>query len=140
MSYVEVEYQMSERHACRLMGLRRSTHRYRARKAERDAALRTRLKELAAKRMRFGYRRLTAMLVREGMAANHKRVYRLYREEGLAMRRALQLFKSCRGPAPNPSIDTENAPTLTFIFNTPQLAWMKRLRTQHSRRKRKEPD
>src|SRR5437764_8704877 len=77
---------MSERHACRLMGLRRSTHRYRARKAERDAALRTRLKELAGKRMRFGYRRLTAMLVREGMSANHKRVYRLYREEGLAMR------------------------------------------------------
>src|SRR5205814_7039691 len=43
-------------------------------------------KELAARRMRFGYRRLTAMLVREGVAANHKRVYRLYREEGLAMR------------------------------------------------------
>jgi putative transposase len=64
---------MSERHACRLMGLRGSAHRYQARKAERDAPLRTRLKELAAKRMRFGYRRLTAMLVREGMAANHKR-------------------------------------------------------------------
>jgi putative transposase len=86
VSYVEVESQISERHACRLMGLRRSTHRYRARKAEHDAALRTRLKELAAQRMRFGYRRLTAMLVREGMSANHKRVYRLYREEGLAMR------------------------------------------------------
>ena len=86
MSYVEVEYQMSERHACRLMGLGRTTHRYRARKAERDSELRARLKKLAAKRMRFGYRRLTAMLVREGMAANHKRVYRLYREEGLAMR------------------------------------------------------
>src|ERR1700739_2125542 len=77
---------MSERHACRLLGLGRSTHGYRARKAERDTALRARLKELAAKRMRFGYRRLTAMLVREGVAANHKRVYRLYREEGLAMR------------------------------------------------------
>lgn len=77
---------MSERHACRLLGLGRSTHRYRARKAERDGALRARLKELAAKRMRFGYRRLTAMLVREGVVANHKRVYRLYREEGLAMR------------------------------------------------------
>jgi putative transposase len=77
---------MSERHACRLLGLGRSTHRYRARKAERDTALRTRLKELAAQRMRFGYRRLTAMLVREGTPANHKRVYRLYREEGLAMR------------------------------------------------------
>ena len=86
MSYVEVGYQMSERHACRLLGLGRSTHRYRARKVERDIALRTRLKELAAKRMRFGYRRLTAMLVREGTPANHKRVYRLYREEGLAMR------------------------------------------------------
>ena len=81
-----MQYQMSERHACRLMGLGRSTHRYRARKAERDSELRTRLKELAARRMRFGYRRLTAMLLREGMPANHKRVYRLYREEGLAMR------------------------------------------------------
>jgi putative transposase len=86
VSYVEVEYRMSERHACRLLGLGRSTHRYRACKAERDARLRSRLKELAAKRMRFGYRRLTAMLLREGMLANHKRVYRLYREEGLAMR------------------------------------------------------
>lgn len=86
MSYVEVEYRVSERHACRLLGLARSTHRYRARKAEHDGPLRARLKELAARRMRFGYRRLTAMLVREGMPANHKRVYRLYREEGLAMR------------------------------------------------------
>src|SRR5690348_8090590 len=77
---------MSERHACRLLGLGRSTYRYRARKAERDAGLRRRLKELAAQRMRFGYRRLTAMLERDGMSANHKRVYRLYREEGLAMR------------------------------------------------------
>jgi putative transposase len=86
VSYVEAEYEMSERHACRLLGLGRSTNRYRARKVERDAALRTRLKELAAQRMRFGYRRLTAMLEREGMSANHKRVYRMYREEGLAMR------------------------------------------------------
>src|SRR5215470_16260331 len=77
---------MSERHACRLVGLARATKRYRSRKGERDRALRTRLKELAAKRMRFGYRRLTAMLVREGVPINHKRVYRLYREEGLAMR------------------------------------------------------
>jgi putative transposase len=86
VSYVEGEYEMSERHACRLLGLGRSTYRYQARRNERDAALRARLKELAAKRMRFGYRRLTAMLVREGVTANHKRVYRLYREEGLAMR------------------------------------------------------
>ena len=50
---------------------------------ERDTELRSRLKHLAAKRMRFGYRRLTVLLAREGMAANHKRVYRLYREERL---------------------------------------------------------
>ena len=86
MSYVETEYEVSERHACRLLGVGRSTYRYRVWKTERDASLRARLKDLAAKRMRFGYRRLTAMLVREGIAANHKRVYRLYREEGLAMR------------------------------------------------------
>jgi putative transposase len=80
------QYAMSERHACRLVGLARSTHRYRARMAERDGGLRARLKGLAVKRMRFGYRRLTAMLVREGLEVNHKCVYRLYREEGLAMR------------------------------------------------------
>jgi putative transposase len=87
VSHVEVEYEMSERHACRLLGLARSTRRYRARRSERDVALRAKLKELPAKRMRFGYRRLTALLVREGLVVvNHKRVYRLYREEGLAMR------------------------------------------------------
>ena len=80
------QYQISERHACRLIGLARSTHRYQERRAGRDCELRQQLKELAAKRMRFGYRRLTAMLVSEGLAVNHKRVYRLYREEGLAMR------------------------------------------------------
>ena len=80
------QYEMSERHACRLLELSRSTYRYRVRNPEWDTELRARLKELATKRMRFGYRRLTAMLVRQGMAVNHKRIYRLYREERLAMR------------------------------------------------------
>jgi hypothetical protein len=60
VSYVENEYEMSERHACRLLGLGGSTHRYQARRNERDAALRARPKELAAQRMRFQYRRLRA--------------------------------------------------------------------------------
>ena len=86
MSYVEVEYQRSERHACRLLGLGRSTHRYRAQKAERDSELRTRLKELAARRMRFGYRRLTAMLLREGMAKMGEHIFlNDYREADLWM-------------------------------------------------------
>jgi len=108
VSYVEVEYQMSERHACRLLGMGRSTHRYRMRKAERDVALRGRLKELAAKRMRFGYRRLRAMLVREGISANHKHVYRLYREEGLAMRIGSRRRIGWRGPVTNPAASRRN--------------------------------
>ena len=99
---------MSERHACRLMGLARSTHRYRSGKAERDRGLRAQLKELAAKRMRFGYRRLTAMLVRAGMPANHKRVYRLYREEGLAMRIRQRRRIRWNGVATNPAASRPN--------------------------------
>jgi len=64
-SYVRQQYGMSERHACRLLELGRSTYRYRDQNPERDNELRARLKELAGKRMRFGYRRLTAMLARE---------------------------------------------------------------------------
>jgi HTH-like domain len=99
---------MSERQACRLVGLARSTNRYQAKKTARDAALRGRLKELAAKRMRFGYRRLTAMLVREGMTANHKRVYRLYREEGLAMRIRTRRQIRWRGPVISPAAGRPN--------------------------------
>jgi putative transposase len=108
VSYVEGEYELSERHACRLIGLARSTKRYRARKAQRDAALRSRLKELAAKRMRFGYRRLTALLLREGVVVNHKRVYRLYREERLAMRIRSRRRIRWRGPAVRPAASRPN--------------------------------
>ena len=78
---------MSERHACRLIGLARSTKRYRMRGGDRNTELRELLRRLAEQRPRFGYRRLHALVQREGVAANHKRVYRIYREEGLAMRR-----------------------------------------------------
>jgi putative transposase len=77
---------LSQRHACELVGLDRSTLRYRCRRPD-DSALRQRLRELAAERRRFGYRRLGWMLVREGHAMNHKRLYRIYREERLMMRR-----------------------------------------------------
>src|SRR2546430_17212125 len=76
--------------------------------ATRDRELRTRLKELAAKRMRFGYRRLTAMLVREGMPANHKRVYRLYREEGLGMRIRQRRRIHWKGVATRPAATRPN--------------------------------
>ncbi len=81
------QYATSERHACRLIGIARSTKRYRSRRREREMALRQRLRSLALERPRFGYRRLGALLAREGQKANHKCVYRLYRAEGLVVRR-----------------------------------------------------
>jgi len=80
------EYRRSERQACQLAGMSRSSCRYEAPRRDEDA-LRKRLRELAAERRRFGYRRLTVLLRREGRTVNPKRVYRLYREEGLAVRR-----------------------------------------------------
>lgn len=77
---------LSERRACRLAKLDRSTYQYRKCTGD-DAVLRARLRELAAERRRFGYRRLAILLRREGLEANHKKVFRLYREEGLAVRR-----------------------------------------------------
>jgi putative transposase len=67
-------------------GAPRATVRYRHRRATQEP-LRARLRELAAERPRFGYRRLTILVRREQGAVNHKRVYRLYRLEGLAVRR-----------------------------------------------------
>lgn len=78
--------ELSERRACGLAGLGRSSHRYSRRESE-ESGLRERLKKLAAERRRYGYRRLTVLLQRAGEVVNHKRVYRLYREEGLSVRR-----------------------------------------------------
>jgi putative transposase len=83
--YFRVGYQVSERRACRLAGVARSSYRYRSQAAD-HTALRLRLRDLAATRVRYGYRRLHVLLRREGWRVNHKRVYRLYREEGLGIR------------------------------------------------------
>ncbi len=83
---MQVEVELSQRRACGLMELYRGTCRYRKRKSE-DQPLRVRLRELAEARRRFGYRRLQILLEREGWQVNHKRVYRLYVEEKLSLRR-----------------------------------------------------
>lgn len=77
---------ISERHACQLVGVARATHRYQPRGAT-HAGVRERLRVLAIERPRWGYRRLAVLLAREGQGRNHKLVHRLYREEGLAVRR-----------------------------------------------------
>jgi len=83
---MQVEVELSQRRACGLMELYRATCRYRRRRGA-DQRLRVRLRELAEARRRFGYRRLQILLQREGWQVNHKRVYRLYVEEKLALRR-----------------------------------------------------
>jgi putative transposase len=76
----------SQRRACELVGLAPKTYRYRTRRPD-DAGLRRRLRELAGERRRFGYRRLLILLRRAGLMVNHKRLFRLYREERLTVRK-----------------------------------------------------
>jgi putative transposase len=76
---------LSQRRLCRIFGFARSSQRYQATKD--NLALRQRLRELAAERRRFGYRRLLILLRREGWALNHKKLYRIYKEEGLSVKK-----------------------------------------------------
>lgn len=78
---------LSLRRACRLVGLWRATQQYQPHPRADEAALRQRLRALAEQRRRFGAPRLHVLLRREGWAVNHKRTERLYRTEGLALRR-----------------------------------------------------
>ena len=85
-AHLQSAYEMSERRACRVLGVDRTSVRYQATRPD-DSVLRDRLKALAQERRRFGYRRLHVMLRREGHAVNKKRVQRIYREEKLTVRR-----------------------------------------------------
>jgi len=82
---LQVCYGVSERRVCQVLQFHRSSYRYRS-IAEEQAALRMRIRDLAQARVSYGYRRLHVLLQREGWEVNHKRVYRLYKEEGLTMR------------------------------------------------------
>ena len=86
VAHLKTDHGMSERRACLVIGCVRMTIRYRSRRPD-DAALRARLRALAHERRRFGYRRLLIFLRREGFAVNHKRLFRIYREERLMVRK-----------------------------------------------------
>lgn len=83
---VITDHGYSERRACRLIGVDRTAFQYRPKRPE-DVAVRVRLRELANERRRFGYRRLAVMLRRDGLQMNLKKVYRLYKEERLTVRK-----------------------------------------------------
>lgn len=86
VEHVRVLFGLSQRRACWILNLDRTTVRYVHRRPD-DGELRQRLRAIAAERRRFGYRRLGIMLAREGLSVNHKKLLRLYREEGLRVRR-----------------------------------------------------
>jgi putative transposase len=86
VAHLQTSFEVSERRACAALGVDRSLVRYHSHRPD-DAAMRTRLRELAAVRRRFGYRRLLVLMRREGLVMNHKKFRRLYREERLQVRR-----------------------------------------------------
>ena len=75
--------EVSERKACSVLGLNRTTKRYKSKKSDDETVLREAIVRLASKYGRYGYRRIAAMLKSEGWKVNHKRVERIWREEGL---------------------------------------------------------
>lgn len=74
---------VTERRACAVLEVPRSTHRYGAVVSDYEHVLSERIIELATRYGRYGYRRITALLRREGWQINHKRVQRIWRREGL---------------------------------------------------------
>jgi putative transposase len=90
VSYWHDAYRVSERRACRVARIAVSSFRYKSMQEPRTA-LRLRIREIAQTRVRYGYRKIRVLLNREGWKVGKKLVYRLYREEGLALR-----HKPCR--------------------------------------------
>lgn len=123
--HLREEWHLSERRACGLVCVSRMAMRYASRRD--DTALRVRLRELAAERRRWGYRKLHVLLQREGVVVNHKRVERVYREEGLSVRkrRRRRAVSMARTPLLRPERANE-AWGLDFVSDA--LAWGRRLR------------
>ena len=99
VAHLRNRFEMSERRACAVIAADRAMIRYRSIRPD-DRALRARLRSLAQERRRFGYRRLFILLRREGETSGITRLYRLYREEGLAVRKRRARRKAIGSRAP----------------------------------------
>lgn len=109
VAHARKHHGVSERRARKLVGVSRRVIRYKPMRLD-DGALRQRLRELAAERRRFGYRRLGHLLAREGIVPNHKKLLRIYREEGLRVRRrgGRKWALGTRRPMPNGFVESFN--------------------------------
>ncbi|WP_144259649.1 IS3 family transposase [Methylocystis sp. ATCC 49242] len=99
VAHLQAVMGLSERRACSIVGADRKTVRYRSRRPP-DTELRARLRDLANERRRFGYRRLFILLRREGEPSGVNRIHRLYREEGLSVRKRRARRKAVGARAP----------------------------------------
>ncbi len=106
---IQESYQISERRACRLIGLSQNSKRYRPIDKSEDERIKERLVSLSARWKRFGYRRLHIMLRREGVQINHKKTYRLYKTAGLTLQKRSKKKKYEKRGMPERNITEINA-------------------------------
>lgn len=126
VAHLQALLDVSERRACRVIAADRTSVRYRSRRAD-DGELRAKLRALAEVRRRFGYRRLHILLRREGVVINRKKTQRLYREEGLTVRRRKGRKRAVGTRTPPPVLALPNQRwSLDFVHD--QLATGRRFR------------
>jgi putative transposase len=117
---------LSERRACQIVAIDRKTVRY-VSKRPADTELRTKLRDLANARRRFGYRRLFVLLRQDGETCGKNRIYQLYREEGLTVRKRRARRRAVGARAPIPVETRPNARwSLDFVHD--QFACGRRFR------------
>ena len=105
VNWLRENFQASQQRTCGLMQIAVSSFRYRSTRS--DEALRGQLLDLARQKPRFGYRRLHILLDASGTRVNHKRVFRVYREAGLAVRRKARK-RLARESSPRPALTAAN--------------------------------
>jgi putative transposase len=115
VQHLQVRYGFSERRACRVLSCNRKTAAHVSRRGD-DELLRSRLRELAHQKVRWGYKMLWGTLRQEGWAVNHKKVYRLYKEEKLELRRkGKKRFKSELRGQPEFATTSNQLWTMDFV-------------------------
>ncbi|GAA4014935.1 hypothetical protein GCM10022631_28530 [Deinococcus rubellus] len=127
VGFVRQRFEVTERRAYRQRGFWRSTQRHKSSGDGKDEALKTRLRVLTLERPRFGYRRLHVLLKREGQTVSHKRVYRIYRAEGLAVRRKVRKKLAAGERVQKPAVSAANQ-RWSMDFMSDQLASGRRFR------------
>lgn len=118
---------VSERRACSVLGVHRSAIRRKPSRAPQDFLL-SRIRDIASTRVKFGYRRIHTLLQREGWQVNHKRVYRLYREEGLHLTRPSRHKRKSLVRCPDKAVATCPNECWAMDFVSDQLYNGKRFR------------